>query len=323
DGGRTMLWLNDGEGRYTDVTANQMPDELVKFSWELEFVDVNNDFALDILVSCKQCLGSYLFENDGTGSFTDVTKDRLPGWSNNYDFEAIDLNGDDYLDLITINDGPKLREHILMNDGQGGFVDETAKLWPDDQNLGYDDSIVAFFDFESDGDADIVIGSLDGPDRLQINDGDGGLTLMEVRQIFPELTRGTLGIALADLNGDHRLDIVEAQGEVTISEKVYFAGATEPDSAPPVISLVSSESPGKDKPIIVRARVHDNKSPTMPHDWQSIQVNWTADDSSGETPMKWIGEYLWLAELEDAAGDLTYEVCATDAAGNEACKPGT
>ncbi len=78
EGGRTMLWLNDGTGHFTNATEARMPGVLVKFSWELEFVDVDNDYDLDILVSCKVCDGSFLFENDGTGAFTDVTQGRLP-----------------------------------------------------------------------------------------------------------------------------------------------------------------------------------------------------------------------------------------------------
>ena len=68
EGGRTMLWLNDGTGHFTDVTGARMPDVAVGFSWELEFVDVDNDYDLDILVSCKVCKGSFLFKNDGEGA---------------------------------------------------------------------------------------------------------------------------------------------------------------------------------------------------------------------------------------------------------------
>ena len=60
DGGRTMLWLNDGKGRFTDATAERMPDAKVRFSWNLEFVDVDNDFDLDILVSSKKSAGGFL-----------------------------------------------------------------------------------------------------------------------------------------------------------------------------------------------------------------------------------------------------------------------
>ena len=35
-GGRTMLWLNDGNGRFSDATATHMPHVAVKFSWNLD-----------------------------------------------------------------------------------------------------------------------------------------------------------------------------------------------------------------------------------------------------------------------------------------------
>ncbi len=67
DGGRTRLWLNDGAGRFTDATATRMPDLRVRFSWDLDLADVDNDADLDALVSCKRCPGSHLFRNDGKG----------------------------------------------------------------------------------------------------------------------------------------------------------------------------------------------------------------------------------------------------------------
>jgi hypothetical protein len=255
-----------------------MPDALVKFSWELEFVDVDNDYDLDVLVSCKVCEGSFLFENDGTGAFTDVTQGRLPQFINNYDFEAMDVDGDDYLDLVTINDGLSYGEHIFLNDQQGGFNDATARLWPDSENLGLDDNMDAFLDFDSDGDADLLIGSLDDPDRLHENDGSGKLKLVNRTQSVLGDTPGTLGIAVADLNGDCKLDVAEAQGEGAWPEKIYLGKNVPADTAPPVITQVEKVSAsGADRPIQIPARVHDNKSPTMPHDWRSVVLRWTTD----------------------------------------------
>ena len=323
EGGRTMLWLNDGKGHFTDVTEERMPGALVKFSWELEFVDVDNDYDLDVMVSCKVCDGSLLFENEGKGTFTDVTKGSLPQFVNNYDFEAMDVNGDEYLDVVTINDGIGDREQLFINDRQGGFTNETSRLWPDSENVGYDDAMAKFLDFDSDGDADVLIGSLTDPDRLHLNDGSGKLKLVNPIEPILGNTFGTLDIALADLNKDCRLDVVQAQGETPqhFTEKVHLGRKIPPDTAPPVITNVEKVSTSRAaEPIPIRARVHDSKSPTMPHDWRKVELRWSTDGQTHEKPMQWYGEYLWRGRIDEPpTGDIGYQVCAMDAAGNKAC----
>ncbi|MBS1124078.1 MAG: hypothetical protein H6Q90_6306, partial [Deltaproteobacteria bacterium] len=100
------LWLNRGDGHFTDGSA-AMPQATVRWSWDLELFDVDNDYDLDVLVSCKVCTGGKLYLGDGRGNFADASQ-RLPQFTNNYDFEPIDLNGDGYLDVATINDGPEV-----------------------------------------------------------------------------------------------------------------------------------------------------------------------------------------------------------------------
>lgn len=317
-GGRTMLWLNDGAGHFSDATGTRMPDVLVKFSWELEFADVDDDYDLDVVVSCKMCKGSFLFENDGTGGFTDVTAARLPQYPNNYDFEVMDLDGDGHLDLVTINDGVDYREHIFLNDQRTGFDDATAELWPMSENLPCDDNMAAFLDFDSDGDADLLIGSLSCPERLLLNDGSGHL---KQAGLIEGSTPGTLGIAVGDLDGDHKLDVAQAQGEAAFEEKIYLGQDIPADTAPPSITRVEEVGAlAAGQPVIIRARVHDHKSPTMPQDWRSVVLSWTAGGRTRETPMRWYGEYLWRGTIhEPPDGGIRYQVCATDAAGNEAC----
>lgn len=302
--GRTRLWLGDGKGGFADATATNMPDVLVGWSWELEFADVDNDLDLDVLVSCKSCSGSKLFVNDGAGVFSDASQ-GLPQFGNNYEFEVIDLTGDGLVDLVTINDGPDVTEHVFVGDGKGGFVDATAELWPADANVPGDDNMVAFLDFESDGDADFVIAGLFGnDDRLLLNSGDGHLSL-DAAAFVPASTSGTLGIAVADLNADHKIDVVLSEGESPMNKDRVFFGVDVPvDTAPPRISLVTLDGDE------VRARVHDNKTPVMPHDFTKVVVR----DGGVDTPMRWYGEALWIG-----SGSMNGQVCAVDAAGNEAC----
>ncbi len=58
--------------------------------------------------------------------------------------------------------------------------------------------------------------SLAVTDRLQINDGAAHLRLQtELMNSFTgDPTHGTLGMGVADLNGDGKLDVVQSQGEV-------------------------------------------------------------------------------------------------------------
>jgi hypothetical protein len=320
--GITQLWLNDGAAHFTDVTAERMPPVEIGFSWDLDLVDVDNDWDLDALVSCKVCDGSRLFLNDGSGTFTDATVGRLPAFGNNYEFAPIDLDADGFLDLVTINDGPDrgegFTEHIFRNDA-GTFADVTEEWWPPAANIGWDDATPVPLDIDSDGDADFLITSLDGPDRLLLNDGTGTVSLMTDVFKSDRFTAGTLAIVLADLNGDHRLDAVEAQGEAPGSDedRVYFGtDVLAPDTAPPIIRTDLPSAPTGD--TLVHARVHDNDAVYGAHRWETIEVRW----DGGAMPMRWYGEFLFEARIPFEAGVTGVEVCAVDAAGNEACVPG-
>ncbi|MEO6223421.1 MAG: VCBS repeat-containing protein, partial [Vicinamibacterales bacterium] len=158
-------------------------------------------------------------------------------------------------------------------------------------------------------------------DRLMINDGKGHLTVASDVFVGAD-TPGTLGLALGDLDGDGRMDVVQAQGEhpTAIQERIHLGTGLNPDTAPPSISLVTAITPPAGGRTKVSARVHDRKSPTLPAEWKRVVVEWTSAAGAQTTPMRWVGEYLWTAALPSAmAAGSTVRVCATDAAGNDAC----
>jgi hypothetical protein len=336
-GGHPLLWLNDGSGHFTDGTAAHMPDLLIKMGWDLELLDVDNDYDLDILVMCLLVgEGNLLFENDGTGTFTDVTSGRLPRLfsvtsvyqgidftTNDYEAEVMDLNGDGYLDLATLNHEAATGGRIFINNQHGGFEDDTAGLWPVSENLPVSGHNIVILDYDSDGDADFMIGY--ASPLLLSNDGSGNLEV-EMRVCSGEIMPTSPNLAIADLDGDHKLDVVMALDspdyETTpYEDRVFLGKIIQPDAAPPVITLVEQAvAPAAGQAIQIRARIHDNKSPSMPQDWQSVILKWTADGKTEEIPMLWYGEYLWRGVIDSAPiGSLNYQVCATDAAGNQAC----
>lgn len=305
-GGRTRLYLNDGTGRFTDVTAARMPDLLVAWSWDAELADIDQDWDLDLLVSCKYCAANFVFRNDGTGTFTHDPA-ALPVFTNNYEFEPMDIDGDGDLDLMSINNGGQLRERLLVNDGTGKFSDETATRLAGAANpANVDDNAVVFLDVDSDGDADLFVASLSAPDRLLLNNGAGVFTIS--LGATPNDTPGSLGVAVADLDGDGRVDLVQAQGEAAFSEKVQLASnQVAVDTAPPVIARHDFVNG------TIVARIHDHQSPSRRHDWQRV---WLEHDG-GETELEWYGEYLWRAAVAPPVG--AFRLCARDRAGNESC----
>ncbi|MEN2281871.1 VCBS repeat-containing protein [Algoriphagus sp. SE2] len=320
NGGRTLLWLNDGNGKFEDVTTSQMPDILIQFSWDLEFIDFDNDFDLDIAISCKRCGTSRIFENDGEGNFED--KRMLPAYTNNYEFEVADVNKDGFLDLVTVNDGEIVdqkswsrKEHIFLNDSARRYIDATSALWQSPDNIGEDDNNIAFLDYDSDGDPDFILSSLTGEDRLLINDGSGKFKLRQ-SILSGEPTPHTLSLVFADINNDHKMDIImgQGEGEEMIDERIYIGKNIVVDKAKPIISHFKNQE-SLNGTSIIKARIHDNKSPSMPQDWKSVVLL----VNSAEIEMKWYGEYLWKAEVEESKNSDSIEVCATDAAGNQSC----
>ena len=315
EGGQTRLWLNDGDGVFTDATS-QLPVDLVGMSWDLEVLDVDDDRDLDILVSSKYDARGRLYVNDGTGMFADESAARLPAHTNNYEYEPMDIDADGDLDLVTINDGPGLGETVLINDGFGVFSDQTAdRLGAAD--IGEDDNVITFLDVDSDGDADFLIGSLSGPDRLLRNDGTGHFTLEQ--NVMPTGTPGTLGLAVADLNDDGRLDVVQSQGEVVDPDKVQVADTgVAIDIRPAWMSMVHR---AEETDLQVVIRIHDRKSPSLAHDWTSVELEIVSTTSTEHIQMNWRGEYLWVADVPGGDPDVRYRICATDYRDNMACTP--
>jgi hypothetical protein len=75
--------------------------------------------------------------------------------------------------------------------------------------------------------------------------------------------------------------------------------------------------------VLVRARVHDRKSPLLASEWKRVDVEWTSSSGPQTTPMRWYGEYLWRADMPAGFSRTTaYRVCATGAGGRTTCEAG-
>jgi len=320
-GGITRLWLNDGAGVFIDVTDTNMPQTKVNWSWELEFIDLDNDFDLDLAISCRSCsFGGLLFTNDGKGIFSNATPGNLPQKPGSVDFEVMDINGDSFVDMVSLQDGDGgggdgFRNRVLINNQSGGFVDDTATWWKVLDNTPSYDYMVAFLDANSDRKPDMVLGAFaKWADRLMTL--EGGSYKANVTPWGNVITDGTYALAVADLNKDTKIDLVIGEGENAFRNRVFLGTDLAVDTAKPLIQNHVFESTWIiGDPIDVHARVHDNKSPSKDHDWNEVVVEYAKDDEDIETmatevEMDWYGEYLWRTNfMVPAAKKLKYRIC--------------
>ncbi len=104
--GQNRLYLNDGKGKFTDVTSAQLPQVSTQ-EYASVLGDVDNDGDLDAMTAGTTgavATQNKIYLNDGKGTFSDDTKTRVPSVSDNSVccvLADMDLDGD--LDFVIGN----------------------------------------------------------------------------------------------------------------------------------------------------------------------------------------------------------------------------
>ncbi|MEI8135401.1 MAG: FG-GAP-like repeat-containing protein [bacterium] len=193
-----MLWHNNGDGTFTDVTVKAhlvMPLE-VNQSMSASFGDYDgdgdndfyvarwlaeNNFGVDVLGNkiayTYKGFPNWFYENNGDGTFTERAGeyhiDSDTATSNIPIFFDIDRDGD--LDIILGNDNGiqlipnKVYKNMLMETGHATFVEVSKAMHLDCHLLCMG---IGIGDFNLDGNFDLYETTI-GPDSLMMNNGDG------------------------------------------------------------------------------------------------------------------------------------------------------
>ncbi len=200
--------LNNGDRTFTTTSwANAAPS--------LNFVATgyfNNDVFLDFVASPNK-----LYFGDGTGAFP--SNNTLP-FGALFGADVSDFNKDGFDDLVVLEGSSPTVSRILLNDGNGNFTES------DNLELGALSISVstsnALADFNNDGNPDFaLIAPVDSAcpasnftsyGTVVLGDGNGGILTTESFEVC-----GTAyNMTTADVNRDHKLDIVVADGRFKV-----------------------------------------------------------------------------------------------------------
>lgn len=226
-GTANILYRNNGDGTFTDVSESSHIAQYVGKGMGLAFADYDGDGFMDVFVS-NDTFENYLFHNNGNGTFTNVAP--LAGVAYNSFGKAIAGMGVDFRDID--NDGkPDIFETAMFGEsfplyrnlGNGQFEDVSGAAGLSaltSRSTGWGAGI---FDFDNDGNKDLFTANADIlddamelahrpyplPNRVFRN--KGGMSFEDVSAragagfSVPAAHRSA---AFGDLDNDGRIDVV-------------------------------------------------------------------------------------------------------------------
>jgi hypothetical protein len=200
------VYLGRGNAKFTQVPGPQFQVSVLTDGNNVG--DFNNDGNLDTTVCSSDggvAAGCQVFLGDGRGGLT-------PGANVAGSDTLADMNGDGILDIVTTTfDGYFTYVTIQPGNGDGTFQFGTyTMLGPSSTIDAYGTALVG--DFNGDGKFDVVLPcvghSIPGPGAIAVLLGNGDGTLKSEID-YATLWGGTHG-AIADVNGDGKLDIISS-----------------------------------------------------------------------------------------------------------------
>ncbi len=235
------LFLNKGEFRFEDATAEAGVAGGDGFGTGAAFVDIDNDGDLD-LYACYVAGTNELWINDGTGRFEDRAKLwglDFEGGANAPSYADYDRDGD--LDLYLQQNYLYGAGHLdgmpdlLFRNDDGLFVEVTVEAGISGDGQGH---TALWWDFDEDGWLDIYVSNDFEPvDKLYRNNKDG--TFSDVlREELGGAPYSAMGVDSGDLNNDGHIDFIAA--EMLARDRAYYHQAVGPLSG----KLISAKRSG-------------------------------------------------------------------------------
>lgn len=194
----SKIYTNDGSGNFTNSS-----NTIVGFiQGDAEFGDIDGDNDLDLVISGYTNSGyiTYVYTNNGSGSFNQMTGTSLAG-TNYASVKLLDIDNDNDLDLfIAGQTSGSPFTNLYTNNGSGVF--SLVNSTPFD---GCSSGDIEVADVEGDNDIDILISGYNGSSdftKLYINDGSGNYSL-DTNSVFKGLSNSSINFGDIDLDNDY------------------------------------------------------------------------------------------------------------------------
>lgn len=203
-----FLYRNKGDSTFNRVQDASWTADLAN-SVGVAWADFDDDGDLDLFVANYSPEPNALYRNVGEGRLLRIldgaiAEDAAPSLGGSW----ADFDNDGDLDLFVANSigffGP-VADILYRNDGDGVFeqVENAATL-----HVGASGGS-SWADIDLDGDLDLLVVEYAGPNRLYLNDGNGGLE--PVVDTFPlDIAHFSTGHGWADYDDDGDLDLAVA-----------------------------------------------------------------------------------------------------------------
>jgi len=271
--GSNRLYRNLGGGKFEDVTdrAGVAVGEAPGVS--ASFADIDNDGDADLFVTTVRG-GNFLFENDGSGRFQDITeKAGLTHSGHSSGALFFDYNRDGLLDLFLTNVGSYTLENKVsviregktyayyegMTDAFAGHLkperSEASILYQSLGNRRFKDvsKRMRLTDLSWSGDASMLDANEDGwPDLYVLNmqghdhyyeNNRGEYFSDRTEEVFPKTPWGSMGIKVFDHNNDGLMDIYVTDMHSDMDKRI--GPETEKYKPPKIFTEYFTQAQGK------------------------------------------------------------------------------